>query len=178
MSDARSFRLDPDLLKVDPSAFIAPGAVVLGDVHLGADVSVWFGAVVRGDTEMIRIGARTNLQDGTIVHADPGFPCLVGDDVTVGHRVLLHGCRIGDRSLIGMSSTIMNGAVIGERCLIGAGTLITEGKQIPPGSLVMGSPGKVIRPLTEVELERMGEGAVHYADAARAYRAAGVVTRT
>jgi carbonic anhydrase/acetyltransferase-like protein (isoleucine patch superfamily) len=178
MSDAHSFRLDPGLLKVDPTAFVAPGAVVLGDVHLGAHASVWFGAVVRGDTEMIRIGARTNLQDGTIVHADPGCPCLVGDDVTVGHRVLLHGCRVGSGSLIGMSSTLMNGAVIGERCLIGAGTLITEGKQIPPGSLVMGSPGKVIRALTAAEQERMGEGVVHYVDAARAYRAAGLVTRT
>ncbi|MCC6553554.1 MAG: gamma carbonic anhydrase family protein [Polyangiaceae bacterium] len=166
-------RLDPALLRIDPSAFIAQGAVVLGDVHVGPDAGVWFGAIIRGDTEQIRIGARTNIQDGTVVHADPGFPCLLGDDVTVGHRCVVHGARVGDRCLIGMSSTLMNGAELGEECVVGAGALITEGKRIPPRSLVLGVPGRVIRRLTDDDMELWREGSRHYAEAARQYVAAG-----
>ena len=126
--DSHRMRLDPALLRIDASAFIAQNAVLIGDVHVGADASVWFGAVLRGDTERIRVGARTNVQDGTIVHADLGFPTLLGDDITVGHRCVVHGARIGDRCLIGMSSTLMNGVVLGEECIVGAGALVTEGK--------------------------------------------------
>lgn len=165
--------LDPALLRIDPSAFVATGAVLIGDVHVGPEASIWFGAVVRGDCEQIRIGARTNLQDGTIVHADLGFPCLIGVDVTVGHRCVLHGARINDRCLIGMSSTLMNGAVLGEECIVGAGALVTEGKQIPPRSLVMGVPARVVRQLTEANLRLLREGAEHYVAAAREYAAAG-----
>jgi carbonic anhydrase/acetyltransferase-like protein (isoleucine patch superfamily) len=173
MSDQRPMMLDPGLLRIDPSAFIARGAVILGDVHIGAEASVWFGAVIRGDCEQIRIGARTNLQDGTIVHADHGFPCLVGAEVTVGHRCVVHGARVGDRCLIGMSSTLMNGAVLGEECIVGAGALVTEGKRIPPRSLVTGVPARVIRPLTEADLQLLRDGADHYVAAARQYAAAG-----
>jgi carbonic anhydrase/acetyltransferase-like protein (isoleucine patch superfamily) len=173
MSDHPPMSLDPALLRIDPSAFVATGAVLIGDVHVGPEASIWFGAVVRGDCEQIRIGARTNLQDGTIVHADLGFPCLIGVDVTVGHRCVLHGARINDRCLIGMSSTLMNGAVLGEECIVGAGALVTEGKQIPPRSLVMGVPARVVRQLTEANLRLLREGAEHYVAAAREYAAAG-----
>lgn len=171
--DSHRMRLDPALLRIDASAFIAQSAVLIGDVHVGADASVWFGAVLRGDTERIRIGARTNVQDGTIVHADLGFPTLLGDDVTVGHRCVVHGARIGDRCLIGMSSTLMNGVVLGEECIVGAGALVTEGKQIPPRSLVLGMPARVIRTLTEADVALLREGAAHYVAAGRQYLAAG-----
>jgi carbonic anhydrase/acetyltransferase-like protein (isoleucine patch superfamily) len=171
---AHEFRLDPGLTRIDPSAFVAPGAVVLGDVELGPEVTVWYGAVVRGDTERIRIGARSNIQDGTVVHADPGFPCLIGTGVTVGHRAVVHGARVGDGSLVGMSATIMNGAVVGERCLVGAGALVASGKELPPGSLVLGAPARVVRPLTEKELADLVEGAAHYVAAGAAYRRAGL----
>ena len=134
------------LPKVHKTAYIDESAQVIGNVEIGQESSVWMNVVIRGDVNAIRIGDRTNIQDGTVVHADPGYPTLVGDEVTIGHRCVIHGCTIGSGSLVGMSSTIMNGAAIGEGCLIGAGTLITEGKQIPAGSLVMGSPGKVVRP--------------------------------
>lgn len=165
--------LDPGLTKIHETAFVARGAWVIGDVHLGAEASVWFNAVIRGDCERIRVGARSNIQDGTILHADTGFPCLVGDEVTVGHRCIVHGAVVGDRCLVGMGATLMNGAVIGEECIIGAGALITEGKQIPPRSLVLGVPARVIRPLTAEEVAGLRHGADHYAEAGRQYRAAG-----
>lgn len=168
--------LDPGLLRIDASAFIARDAIVIGNVHIGAEASVWFGAIVRGDAEIIRVGARSNLQDGTIVHADAGFPALIGDDVTVGHRCVIHGARIGNLCLIGMSSTLMNGAVLGEECIVGAGTLITEGKQIPPRSLVVGAPARVIRSLTDADLEMLHHGSSHYVAASRQYLDAGYGT--
>ena len=127
--------------RVHPSAFVARGAVVVGDVELGEDASVWFGCVLRGDTDRIRVGARSNIQDGTIIHCDEGEPVHIGDGVTVGHRCVLHGCTLGDGALVGMGAIVLNGARVGARCLIGAGALVTQGKVFPPGMLVIGSRG-------------------------------------
>lgn len=146
----------------DGSYWVAPNAIVLGKVAIETDASVWFGAVLRGDNELIRVGARSNVQDGCVLHTDPGFPLDIGEDCTIGHMVMLHGCKIGRGSLIGIGSIILNGAVIGEECLIGANTLIPEGKEIPARSVVMGSPGKVVRQVTEADLARMQAGAAHY----------------
>jgi carbonic anhydrase/acetyltransferase-like protein (isoleucine patch superfamily) len=142
--------------------WVAPNAIVLGNVVIETDASVWFNAVVRGDNERITIGARSNVQDGCVLHTDPGFPLTIGPDSTVGHMVMLHGCSIGQRSLIGIGAIILNGAVIGDDCLIGAGALIPEGKVIPPGSVVMGAPGKVMRPLTEQDAARIASGVAGY----------------
>lgn len=142
--------------------WVAPNAVVVGNVEIAEDASVWFGSVLRGDNEPIRIGPRSNIQDGCVLHTDPGFPLTIGPDCTIGHMVMLHGCRIGRGSLIGIGSIILNGAVIGEECLIGANTLIPEGKEIPPRSVVMGSPGKIVRQATETDLARMQAPAAHY----------------
>ena len=127
--------------------WIAPGAHVIGDVRLGRDVGIWFGAVLRGDKEPLSIGDGSNIQEHVMIHADPGFPVRIGAGVTVGHRAIVHGCTIGDGTLIGMGATVLNGARIGSNCLIGAGALVTEGKDIPDGALVMGSPAKVVRML-------------------------------
>ena len=171
MSDA--YTLGNTLTVVDDSAFVARGVVLVGDVPIGRDAAVLFGVIARGDTSQIRLGAGSNLQDGTVVHADPGFPCWIGDHVTVGHRCVVHGARIGSFVLLGMSSTVMNGAEIGEECIIGAGALVSEGKRIPPRSLVLGVPGKVVRPLEESELLLIRGSAMHYVELGRAYKAAG-----
>jgi carbonic anhydrase/acetyltransferase-like protein (isoleucine patch superfamily) len=142
--------------------WIAPSAAVIGHVRLGEDVGVWFGAVLRGDLELIDIGSRTNIQEHCVVHTDPGAPASVGRNCTIGHRALLHGCTIGDNSLIGIGATVLNHAVIGENCLIGAHTLITEGKTIPPGSLVFGSPARVVRSLEPHEIQRLKTSADVY----------------
>ncbi|WP_051208156.1 gamma carbonic anhydrase family protein [Propionicicella superfundia] len=139
--------------RVHPGAWIAPTADVIGWVDVGDRVSVWYQTVVRGDREKITIGAGSNLQDGTVVHADPAFPTTLGENVTVGHRAVIHGCTIGANTLIGMGAVIMNGAVIGEQCLVGAGALIPQGMVVPPRSLVLGAPAKVKRELTETEIE-------------------------
>ncbi len=144
------------------NAWIAPNAVVVGNVILEDDASVWFNTVIRGDNEPIRIGARSNVQDGCVLHTDPGFPMLIGEDCTVGHMVMLHGCRIGRGSLIGIGAIILNGAEIGDDCLIGAGALIPEGKKIPARSVVMGAPGKIIREVTDADITRMRAGATSY----------------
>ncbi len=146
----------------DGSFWVAPNAVVLGKVVIETDASVWFGAVLRGDNEPIRVGARSNVQDGCVLHTDPGFPLDIGEDCTVGHMVMLHGCTIGRGSLIGIGSIIMNGAKIGEECLIGANTLIPEGKVIPPRSMVLGSPGKIVRELSDEDARRFGGAAGRY----------------
>lgn len=151
--------------------WVAPNAVVLGKVEICTDASVWFGAVIRGDNELIRIGARSNVQDGAVLHTDPGFPLDIGEDCTVGHMVMLHGCTIGRRSLIGIGSIILNGAKIGEECLIGANTLIAEGKEIPPRSMVLGSPGKIVRELTEEDVARFSGAAGRYVRNWRRYAA-------
>lgn len=142
--------------------FVAPTATVIGSVVLENNASVWFNAVIRGDNDIITIGENSNVQDGTVLHTDPGFPLVLGRDVTVGHQAMLHGCRVGNNCLIGIQSVILNGAVIGDNCLIGAGTLIPEGKEIPPGSLVLGTPGKVVRGLSDDEIQGITESAQHY----------------
>ena len=142
--------------------FVAPGAQVIGRVSLSEDCGVWFGAILRGDGEPIRIGRRTNVQDCSVLHTDLGFPLTVGANCTIGHSVILHGCTIADNCLVGMGATVMNGAKIGEGSIIGAGTLVTEGKEFPPRSLIVGRPGKVARPLAEAEIEMISAAAERY----------------
>jgi carbonic anhydrase/acetyltransferase-like protein (isoleucine patch superfamily) len=144
---------------------------VIGDVILGDEASIWWNAVVRGDNDTITIGAGTNIQDGSVLHADEGVPLMLGDRVTVGHLVMLHGCTIGEESLIGIKSVILNRAVVGRHCIIGANSLIPEGKVIPDRSLVMGSPGKVVRQLSDEEVAKLRLAAQGYVDNARRYRA-------
>jgi carbonic anhydrase/acetyltransferase-like protein (isoleucine patch superfamily) len=155
---------------VHPTAFIAAGAVVLGDVTLGEESSVWYGAVVRGDMAPIIIGARTNLQDGTIVHVDEGVPCTIGRRVGVGHRVILHGCTVEDDCLIGMGAILLNNVRIGTGSVVAAGAVIPEGMQVPPGSLVMGVPGRIVRPVDVALTERIAFTWAHYVEQARAHR--------
>ena len=162
------WRLDDLVPEVDPTAWVAPDANVVGLVRLAAGSSVWFGATLRGDGEPIEIGEGSNLQEQVVCHADPGFPCRVGANVTVGHKAMLHGCTVEDGALIGMGATVLNGAVIGAGSLVGAGALVTEGKVIAPGSLVMGAPGRVVRALDAAAREGLVRSARHYqANAAR-----------
>jgi carbonic anhydrase/acetyltransferase-like protein (isoleucine patch superfamily) len=156
---------------IDPDAYIAPGAIVLGDVHLGKGASIWYHCVVRGDAERIRIGDETNIQDLSLVHADPGVPCLVGRRVTVGHRVILHGCTVEDECLIGMGATLLNGVRIGTGSVIGAGAVLVEGMEVPPGSVVLGVPGRVVRAVDEAMRGRIDHAWRHYIAEARRHRA-------
>ena len=156
-------RLDGIAPELAPSCWAAPNATLIGKVRLQQDASVWFGAVLRGDNELIDIGTRSNVQDNCVLHTDMGSPLTVGPDCTIGHMVMLHGCTIGRNSLVGIGAVILNGAVIGENCLIGAKALIPERKVIPPGSLVMGAPGKVVRQLTDAEIAGLTHAAEHYA---------------
>jgi len=151
--------------------WIAPNATVIGNVILKKNASVWFGAVLRGDNEPITIGENSNVQDNSVLHTDIGKPLTIGANVTVGHMVMLHGCEIGDGSLVGIGSIILNGAKIGRNCIIGAGSLITEGKDIPDNSMVMGSPGKVVRTLTDEQVAALADGAMHYVHNWRRYQA-------
>jgi len=164
------FALDEHVPELGKDAWIAASAQVVGKVVLGAQVSVWFNAVLRGDNEPITVGARTNIQDGAVLHNDEGVPLTIGEDVSVGHMAMLHGCTVGDGSLIGMHATILNRAVIGKHCLIGAKTLIPEGKVIPDRSLVVGTPGRIIRELTDEEVARLAAGAAHYVENAERFR--------
>lgn len=157
--------------RISDSAWVAGSAQVMGNVELADDASVWFGVVIRGDTEIIRIGRRTNIQDLSVLHADVGMPLTVGDDVTVGHQVMLHGCTIGDGSLIGIGAVVLNGAKIGKGCLVGAGSLVTEGKEFPDGSMILGSPAKIVRQLTPEQLEGLRLSAQHYVRNARRFEA-------
>lgn len=158
---------------IDPSAFIAPSADIIGEVTIGAESSVWFQCVLRGDVNSIKIGSRTNVQDHSMLHVDRrDCPLTLGDEITVGHRVLLHGCTIGDRCLIGMGAIIMNKAVIGEECIVGAGALITEGKVFPPRTLIIGSPAKAVRELKAEELAYLKKSANNYVGDSREYLAA------
>jgi len=150
--------------------YVAPGASVIGDVLLGMDVSIWFNAVVRADNDVIELGDGTNIQDGAVLHVDEGHPITLGQRVTVGHKAMLHGCTVGDGSLIGINAVILNDAVIGKHCLIGANALITERTNIPDGSLVLGSPGKVIKQLDDKALDMMDAGAQHYIDKITLYK--------
>jgi carbonic anhydrase/acetyltransferase-like protein (isoleucine patch superfamily) len=144
--------------------WIAPNATVLGNVELKRNASVWFGAVLRGDNDPIVVGENSNVQDLSVLHTDVGSPLIIGADVTIGHQVMLHGCTIGDGSLIGIGSVVLNGAKIGKGCLIGAGSLITEGKEIPDGSVVMGAPGKVVRIVSEQQQSILRMSALHYVE--------------
>lgn len=156
---------------VDPEAWVAPDANIIGRVVLEAGASVWFGATLRGDNEEIRVGRGSNVQESSVLHTDMGYPLVIGADCTIGHKAMLHGCVIGDGTLIGMGATILNGARIGKGCLIGACALITEGKEIPDGSLVMGSPGKVVRLLDDAARARLLKSAAGYRANALRFRA-------
>jgi carbonic anhydrase/acetyltransferase-like protein (isoleucine patch superfamily) len=168
MSDIARFRPD----QIHPSVYLAEGVRIAGDVTIGEDASVWFNAVLRGDCAAIRIGRRTNIQDNAMIHADPGIPCMIGNGVTVGHLAIVHGAEIGDNVVVGMHSVVMNGAKVGANSIIGVGAVVTEGVEIPPGSLVMGLPGKVKRPLSELEIQGNHMSAEHYIHNAREYKAA------
>ena len=164
------YELDGRTPRIAASAWVADSAQVMGDVALGEGVSVWFGAIARGDSDRIVVGAGSNIQDGCVLHADDGMPLTVGERVTVGHQVMLHGCTIGDESLIGIGATVLNRARIGKHCLVGAGSLVTEGKEFPDGSMIMGSPAKVVRQLTPEQIEGLRKSAQHYMDNARWYQ--------
>lgn len=155
---------------IDPTAYIAPGAIVVGSVALGRNASVWYNAVLRGDTDTITIGEESNIQDLTMVHADPGLPCTVGNRVTVGHRVILHGCIIEDLCLIGMGAILLNGVRVGRGSVIGAGAVLTEGLQVPEGSLVLGLPARIVRAVDETMRGRIEHAWQHYVAEARKHR--------
>jgi carbonic anhydrase/acetyltransferase-like protein (isoleucine patch superfamily) len=164
------YQLGDDAPRIHPSAWVAESAQVIGRVALGAQASIWFGAVLRGDNDWITIGERSNIQDGCVLHTDDGAPLTLGDDVTVGHQVMLHGCTVGDNSLIGIQSVILNGARIGRNSIVGAGALVTEGKEFPDGVLIVGRPAKVVRELTPEQIERLKWSAAHYVDNAERHR--------
>ena len=158
--------------RIDPSAFVAPGARIVGDVELGPRASVWFNAVVRGDSDAVRIGAETNVQDGAVLHTDEGSPCLISSGCTIGHNAVVHGCRVADGCLIGMGSAVLSGASIGPDSLVAAGALVPPGATFPPRSLIVGSPARLKRELTEEDVESLiRPGVEHYPDFAKTYRA-------
>jgi carbonic anhydrase/acetyltransferase-like protein (isoleucine patch superfamily) len=165
------YQLDGEVPRIAETAWVADSAHVIGRVELQEDSSVWFGAILRGDNERITLGPRSNVQDGSVLHTDMGFPLMIGADVTIGHQVMLHGCTIGDGSLVGIQAVVLNGARIGRNCLVGAGALVTEGKEFPDGSLIVGTPAKAVRQLGPEQIERMRLGAPHYVDNAQRYRA-------
>lgn len=156
---------------IDPTAYIAPGAILLGDVQVGRDASVWYGCVARGDVERIAIGDESNIQDLCMIHADPGLPCVVGPRVTVGHRAILHGCVVEEDCLVGMGAILLNGVRVGRGSVIGAGAVVVEETEIPPGSLVLGVPGKVVRQVDEATRGRIEHAWRHYVNQARRHRA-------
>lgn len=164
--DATTFRAD----QCHPAAFIAPGAVIIGDVTVGEHSSVWFGAVIRGDAERITIGRQTNIQDGCILHADQGYPCTLGDRVTLGHGAIVHGATVDDDVMIGMRAVVMNGARIGRGSLVAVGAIVLEGAVVPPGSVVMGTPAVVKRQVTEKDVARTQHAADHYVLAGQAFK--------
>ncbi|GAB5382288.1 MAG: gamma carbonic anhydrase family protein [Aliiglaciecola sp.] len=164
------YSLQDRIPEIHDSAYVAPGAHVLGSVIMAKDSSVWFNAVLRGDCDTIFIGEESNIQDGSVLHTDIGIPLTVGKGVTVGHKVMLHGCEIGDYSLIGINAVVLNGAKIGKNCVIGANTLVTENMQIPDNSLVMGSPGKVVKTIPEKMHSQLEASAKHYAQNAKHFK--------
>ena len=165
------YQLGDDAPRLAVTAWVADSAQVIGRVSLAEGVSVWFGAVLRGDNEWITLGARSNVQEGAVLHTDMGFPLTLGDDVTVGHQAMLHGCSVGDGSLIGIQAVVLNGARIGKNCLVGAGAVVTEGKEFPDNSLILGSPAKAVRELTPEQATRIKLSSLHYVDNAERYRA-------
>jgi carbonic anhydrase/acetyltransferase-like protein (isoleucine patch superfamily) len=164
------YQLGDDAPRIAPGAWVADSATVVGRVALHEGASIWYGAVLRGDNDWITIGRHSNVQDGSVLHTDHGVPLTLGEGVTVGHQVMLHGCTVGDFSLIGIQSVVLNGAKIGRHCLVGAGSLVTEGKEFPDGSLIMGTPAKVVRMLTPEQIERLKWSAQHYVDNAGRHR--------
>ena len=164
------YELDGIAPQIAESAWIADSAEVIGRVTLGTEASVWFGAVLRGDSDSITIGEGSNVQDASVLHADAGVPLVVGCNVTIGHQVMLHGCTIGDESLIGIGAVVLNGAKIGRNCLVGAGALVTEGKEFPDGSMIIGSPAKAVKQLSPEQIEGLRHSARHYVDNARRFK--------
>ena len=165
------YELDAVAPRVAESAWVADSAQVIGDVELAQDASVWFGVVIRGDTDTIRVGRGTNIQDASVLHADKGKPLTVGDYVTVGHKAMLHGCTVGEGSLIGIGAVVLNGAKIGKGCLVGAGALVTEGKEFPDGSMIIGSPAKAVRELSAEQQQGLKMSALYYVENARRFKA-------
>lgn len=164
------YQLDTQSPRIATSAWIADSAQVMGNVEIGEDASVWFSVVIRGDTETIRIGRGSNIQDGSVLHADYGKPLTVGDGVTVGHKVTLHGCTIGEGSLIGIGAVVLNGAKIGKGCIVGAGALVTEGKEFADGTMILGSPAKAVKQLTPEQQALLRLSAQHYIENARRFK--------
>ena len=164
------YDLKKNVPEISSDSWVAPNAIIIGKVKLEKNSSIWFNAVLRGDIEKIVIGENSNIQDGSVLHTDPGYPLTVGKGVTVGHMVMLHGCEISDDTLVGIGSTILNKAKIGKNCIIGANTLVTENKTIPDNSLVLGSPGKVIRKVTDDEIKVIRENAKHYVKNSKRYK--------
>jgi carbonic anhydrase/acetyltransferase-like protein (isoleucine patch superfamily) len=164
------YQLGDDEPRLHATAWVADNATVIGRVALGEGASVWYGAVLRGDNDTITLGARSNIQDGSVAHTDSGMPLTIGDDVTVGHQVMLHGCTVGSGSLVGIQSVILNGAKIGRHSIVGAGALVTEGKEFPDGVLIVGRPAKVVRELTPAQIERLKWSAAHYVALAARHR--------
>jgi len=165
------YQLDNLTPKLAESAWIADSAQVIGDVELADGASIWFGAILRGDNEPMRIGRNSNVQDGSMLHSDPGSPLTLGENVTVGHHVMLHGCTIGDGTLVGIKAVVLNGAKIGKNCVVGAGALVTEGKEFPDGSMIMGAPARVVRVLTPEQIASFARAADHYVENAKRYAA-------
>jgi carbonic anhydrase/acetyltransferase-like protein (isoleucine patch superfamily) len=164
------FELDGHAPEIDPTAWVAPTATVIGKVRLGPGASVWFGAVLRGDTEWIEVGEGSNVQENSVFHTDLGFPLSVGQGCTIGHKAMLHGCTIADNALVGMGATVLNGAVIARDSLVGACALVTEGKRLDPGSLIVGAPARAIRALTAGQIEGLRGSARHYRENAQRFR--------
>lgn len=165
------YQLDDLMPLINPTAWVADNAQVIGDVTLAENASIWFGVVARGDTSTISVGRGSNIQDNSVLHADHGMPLVIGENVTVGHQVMLHGCTVGDGSLIGIGAIVLNGAKIGKHCLVGAGALVTEGKQFPDGSMIIGSPAKAVRQLSPEQIEGLKMSAQHYVSNAARYKA-------
>lgn len=164
------YQIGPHIPQIDPSAFVAHSANVIGQVHLAPHSSVWFNVTIRGDNELISIGTNSNVQESAVLHTDMGYPLTVGTNVTIGHQAMLHGCTIEDGALIGIQAVVLNGARIGKNCLVGAGALVTEGKQFPEGSLIIGSPAKVARSLSEAEILQMHKNTTNYVTRAALFR--------
>lgn len=158
--------------QIDETAFVADSAHVIGKVHLAAHTSIWFGVTIRGDNELISLGEGSNVQENTVLHTDIGFPLTIGHHVTIGHQAMLHGCTIGDGALIGIQAIVLNGAMIGKNCLVGAGSLVTEGQQFPDNSLIVGAPAKVVRSLTEEEIQLFHHNTAHYVTRAQLFKSA------
>lgn len=166
------YELDGKAPRLGEGAWVADSAQVIGDVVMGPNSSVWFGTIVRGDTETIHIGANTNIQDASVVHTDHGIPLVIGNDVTVGHKVMLHGCTIGDNSLIGIGAVVLNGANVGRNCIVGAGSVVTENKEFPDNTLIVGAPARIVKTLTDEQVAKFARLAVHYVENAQRYRKA------